>query len=39
MRSTPELAELEVNPLSVLEDGCGAVALDALVTLQPGRSS
>jgi acyl-CoA synthetase (NDP forming) len=39
MRSTPELAELEVNPLSVLEEGCGAVALDALVTLQPGRPS
>jgi acyl-CoA synthetase (NDP forming) len=35
LRSTPSCVEIEVNPLVVLADGQGVVALDALVVAQP----
>jgi len=31
MRSTPELKEIDINPLMVLPEGDGVLALDALV--------
>jgi acyl-CoA synthetase (NDP forming) len=35
LRATPRCAEIEVNPLLVLPDGRGVVALDALIVAQP----
>lgn len=35
LRATPQITEIEVNPLMVLPKGAGVVALDALVVTQP----
>jgi succinyl-CoA synthetase beta subunit len=35
LRATPWCAEIEVNPLLVLPEGRGVVALDALIVAQP----
>ena len=35
LRSTPQCAEIEVNPLLVLPNGGGVVALDALIVTEP----
>lgn len=35
----PEIDEIEMNPVRVFERGCGAVALDALMVVQPTPES
>jgi acyl-CoA synthetase (NDP forming) len=35
MRARPEITEIDVNPLRVLETGRGVVALDALIVTTP----